>query len=164
MDTVLGRRHEPRSRAHDRLLHGPVRLGGRDRSAARGGRLHDVHEGRQVRRRREPAATGRNARVLDDLPRERRRRRDRPESSRRRRHRHGGSVRRVRVRPDGRSPRIRPAPLRRLAGRDAHRRAARERARDAELESVPDERPRPCRQVLRRRLRLRDRRGRHGRR
>ena len=48
--------------------------------------------------------------------------------------------------------------LRRLAGGHAHRRAARERARDAQLEPVPDRRPRPRRCFLRAGLRLRDRR------
>ena len=45
--------------------------------AARGRRLHDVHEGGQAGRRGKPAAAGGDAVPLDDVPRERRRRRDR---------------------------------------------------------------------------------------
>ena len=145
-DSVLGRRHESRPRQDDRVLRRPLRLGGRPGSAARGGRLHDVHAAGEVRRRREPAAAGGDPVALDDVHRERRRRRHGGEDPGRGRHRAGGSVRRLRFRPDdGRAGSDR-RDLRRLAGGHAPRRAARERARVVPVERVRDPR---CRRPLR---------------
>ena len=161
---MLGRRHEPRARQDDRVLQGPLRLGGREGSAARSGRLHDVHAGRQVRRRRQPAAAGGDAVALDDVHRERRRRRHRGEDPRRRRHRVHGPVRRLRLGPDdGRAGSDR-RDLRRLAGQE-HIGAQLANEPGTLLWNqcqTPD--PAPRDRVLHGRLRLRGRRDRHGRR
>ena len=99
-NTLLDRRHEHRPAARGRVLPGPLRLGRGGRAEPEAGGYTMFSLARQERRGGEPAAWGKGPVALDDLHRERRRRRDGREDPRRRRHRADGSVRRLRRRPD----------------------------------------------------------------